>query len=73
MKKRASIPASENVTLMVYPPRQSLLNLLLKTSRADVILSARDAKLREVFGAVPFHSWIAGGMLRIMPVWFTVR
>jgi hypothetical protein len=58
---------------MVYPPRESLLNILLKKSQADVILSARDAKLREVFGAVPFHSWIAGGMLRVMPVWFTVR
>jgi protease-4 len=73
MKKRANIPASETVTLMVYPPRQNLLNLLLRTSRTDVVLSARDAKLREVFGAVPFHSWIAGGMLRVTPIWFTVR
>ena len=73
IKKRANIAASENITLMVYPPRESLLNILLKKSQTDVILSARDAKLREVFGAVPFHSWIAGGMLRIMPVWFTVR
>lgn len=73
VKKRANIPASENVTLMVYPPRESLLNLLLKKSNTDAVTAARDAKLREVFGAVPFHSWIHGGMLRVMPQWFVVK
>jgi hypothetical protein len=58
---------------MVYPPRQSLLNMLTKKSQTDLMESARDAKLREVFGAVPFHSWMRGGMLRVMPLWFTVR
>lgn len=73
VKKKANIPASENVTLMIYPPRESLLNMLLKKSQTDVAAEARDAKLREVFGPVPFHAWMRGGMLRIMPTWVTVR
>jgi hypothetical protein len=26
-----------------------------------------------VFGRVPFHAWMKGGMLRVMPYWFTVQ
>ncbi len=73
IKKKANIPAGENVALMVYPPRESLLNILTKKSQTDVFASARDAKLREVFGAVPYRSWMEGGMLRTMPLWFNVR
>ena len=73
VKKKANIPASENVTLMVYPPRESLLNILMKKSQTDALADARDAKLREVFGPVPYHAWMQGGMLRILPMWFSVR
>jgi protease IV len=65
VKKKANIPASENITLMVYPPRQSLLNMLLRRSQGASVL---DAKLQQVFGRVPFHAWLKGGMLRMMPV-----
>jgi protease-4 len=70
VKKKANIPAGENVTLMVYPPRESLLNMLLKRSQGADIL---DSTLRQVFGRVPFHAWMKGGMLRTMPVWVDVR
>jgi protease-4 len=73
VKKKANIPAGENVALMVYPPRLSLFNILTKKSQTDMLESARDAKLREVFGAVPYHAWMKGGMLRTMPLWFTIR
>ncbi len=73
VKKKANIPAGETVALMVYPPRESLFEMLTKKSRTDVVAEARDAKLREVFGSVPFHAWMHGGMLRALPLWFTVR
>jgi protease-4 len=73
VKKKANIPAGENVALMVYPPRVSLFNFLTKKSQTDMFESARDAKLREVFGPVPYHAWMKGGMLRTMPLWFTIR
>jgi len=70
VKKKANIPAGENVTLMVYPPRQSLINMLLKRSQSADML---DARLQQVFGRVPFHAWMKGGMLRLMPVAIDVR
>jgi protease-4 len=73
VKKKANIPASENVALMVYPPRESLFNMLLKKPQTDTFAAARDAKLREVFGDAPFHAWMNGGMLRTMPLWFRIR
>ncbi len=73
VKKKANIPAAENVALMVYPARGSIFNILMKKSQTDAFETARDAKLREVFGAVPYHSWMKGGMLRTMPLWFTIR
>jgi hypothetical protein len=27
----------------------------------------------QVFGAVPFHAWMKGGMPRVMPYWVTVK
>ncbi len=70
VKKKANIPAGENVTLMVYPPRQSLFNMLLKRSQSVDML---DLKLQQVFGRTPFHAWMKGGMLRMMPVTIDVR
>jgi protease-4 len=70
VKKKANIPAGENVTLMVYPPRESLINMLLKRSQGADMLEAR---LQQVFGRVPFHAWMKGGMLRILPLPIDVR
>lgn len=72
LKKKANIPAGENITLMVYPPRESLLNMLLKRSQspgADMM----EAKLQQVFGRIPFHAWMKGGMLRMMPLSIDIR
>jgi protease-4 len=69
VKARANIPASENVGVVEYPARQSIFDMLSKRSRDDVL----ETKLREVFGRVPFHAWMKGGYLRMMPFWVEVR
>jgi len=74
LKKKAGIAASENVSLVMHPARQSVLELLMKRSQDDATVEARlAAKLRPIFGKVPFHAWAEGGMLRIMPYWFEVK
>lgn len=74
LKKKAGIPAAENVSLVVYPPRHTILDLLLKRSQDDAAVQARlEAELRPVFGRVLFHAWMQGGMLRIMPYWIEVK
>jgi len=70
VKKKAGIAAGETVTIVTYPERRSLFDLLLKRSSPEDVL---ETKLRQVFGRVPFHAWMKGGMLRIMPEWVQVR
>jgi protease-4 len=74
LKEKAGIPVSENVSLVMYPARRTILDLLLKRSQDDATVEARmEAALRPVFGRVPFHAWMKGGMLRIMPYWIEVK
>jgi protease-4 len=68
-KKRANIPANESVTIVPYPPRRSLLDLLLSRSQPDVL----DVKLRQAFHGMPFRAWMHGGFLRMAPYWITVQ
>jgi protease-4 len=70
VKKKAAIPAAENVTVLLYPPRQSFFDLVFKQRSAESLL---DAKVRHLAGSAPFHAWMKGGFLRMMPVWFEVR
>jgi protease-4 len=69
VKAKARIPASEQVHVVIYPGRRSILDLLLHHSPDDTL----EAKLAQVLGRVPFHAWMKGGMLRVMPYWATVE
>jgi protease-4 len=70
LKKKAKIPDAENVSITVYPARRSLLDLLIKRSGEESLVTTQ---LRRVFGRVPYHAWMRGGMLRLMPIWLEVR
>ena len=69
VKRKAKIPADERVSLMIYPGRRSLLDLIMKKSQEDMM----EAKLAQVLGHMPFHAWLRGGYLRLMPYWMVVR
>jgi protease-4 len=69
VKKKASIPAGEQVTLVTYPPRRSIIDLVMKRSQEDML----ESKLAQAFGRMPFHAWMKGGYLLLMPNWFEVR
>jgi protease-4 len=68
-KKKANIPAAENVTVVSYPPRRSILDLLVRRSQEDAL----DVRLHSVFRDMPFHAWMQGGLLRMTPYWITVK
>ena len=63
------MPAGERVSLMIYPGRRSLLDLIMKRSQEDML----EARVSQVLGRMPFHAWMRGGYLRMMPYWFEVR
>lgn len=69
VKKKAGIPAGEQVSLIVYPPPRNILDVLLKRAPESVM----EAKLKQVFGRMPFHAWMKGGYLRLMPYCFEVK
>ena len=69
VKKRAGIPAAEAVTVVTYPPRRGLLDVLMKRSSDDML----EERLSRVLGRLPFRSWMHGGFLRIAPYHVEVR
>ena len=69
LKKKANIPASEQVRVQLYPTQRSLFDLLLKRSQETML----ESRVQQVLGRVPFRAWLKGGFLRMMPYWVEVR
>jgi protease-4 len=69
VKKKAHIPAGERVSLVMYPPRRSLLDIVMRRPQDDIL----ESKLAQAFGRMPYRAWMKGGFLRIMPYWVDVR
>jgi len=63
VKQKARIPASENVTVVMYPARRSILDLLFGRSSEGVF----ESRLRPLLRDWPLEMWARGGMLRVMP------
>jgi protease-4 len=62
VKKKAGIPATDKVGLVIYPAKRSILDYLWRTDQdagADAMLSR--------LGLAPLRPWLRGGMLRMMP------
>ena len=79
VKQRAKIAASEKVILVPYPPRRSLVHMLLDrdvnlTSIESRLVDSRmEAKMRELVGDLPLRALAQGGILRLRPFSITVR
>ncbi len=79
VKQKAKIAASEKITLVAYPPRRSMWQMLLDrdtdlTSLESRIVDTRiEAHVRELVGNLPLRALSQGGILRLMPYTITVR
>ena len=71
VKERAKIPASEKIVLVPYPPKRSLLDLLM--SRSDDTPGIEMKAMRRLFGDLPVRAWARGGFLKLMPYTISVR
>jgi protease-4 len=69
VRKKANIGAAEQVSVVIYPARRSILEILMHRSQEDAL----ESKLAQVFGPVPFRAWMKGGYLRVMPNWIAVK
>jgi protease-4 len=68
-KKKAGIPATERVQIVMLPARRNLFDLLVARGQEDVM----ETRLRQLAGRMPFHAWMQGGFLRLAPYWLEVK
>jgi len=67
VKQRAKIGASEKITLVTYPPRRSLFDLLFNRNDDTAAFA------RVFLGKMPIRSLMQGGILRLMPYTIEVK
>lgn len=70
VKQRAHIAASEKITLVPYPPKRSVLDLLF--NRSDDAAGA-EMKIRKLLGQFPIELLTHSGFLKLMPYSIQVR
>ncbi len=74
VKQKARIPASEKITLVTYPPRRTLWELL--SSRSDEsaeVETAIQKRVQTLVGRLPVRALMHGGILELMPYGIVVR
>jgi protease-4 len=68
IKQRLKIPAPDKISLVIYPPRRTLIETLVSRSDNE---SAMDLALEKRFETlahgVPLRALLHGGILRLMP------
>ena len=69
VKQKARIPASENVAIVMYPPRRSILDVLFGRAQE----SAVESRWRRLLKDWPPELWAKGGLLRIVPYTVNAR
>jgi len=69
VKKKANIPANEQVTLVSYPARRTIFDVLTRRSQEATL----EARLSQLFPGVRVRAWLEGGFLRLMPYWIKIR
>jgi protease-4 len=72
VKQRAHIAASERVTLVPYPGKRSLLDLLFSRSE-DSADAAAELRLKKLLGHIPIEALSHGGFLKLMPYFIEVK
>jgi protease-4 len=70
IRQRAKIGAAEKVTLVTYPPKRSLFEMLFKSSSSE---SEVETRIRTLVGKLPIRSLAQGGVLRLMPYAIEVK
>lgn len=73
VKQRLKIPASDKIALVMYPPRRSLIDVLLNRSEESEIDSAIQKRIQALAPGLPLHALMHGGILRLMPYRINIR
>ncbi len=69
VKEKAKIPKSQRVTLVTYPPKRSVFDILF----GQTAESAMESRLGGLLKGWQLRLWARGGMMRLMPYTIEVR
>jgi protease-4 len=69
VKEKARIPKSQRVTLVTYPPKRSVFDILF----GQTAEGAMESRLGGLFKGWQLRLWARGGMMRLMPYTIDVR
>jgi protease-4 len=69
VKEKAKIPKSQRVTLVTYPPKRSVFDILF----GQTAESAMESRLGGFLKGWQLRLWARGGMMRLMPYTIEVR
>jgi protease-4 len=70
IKQKANLPASEKISLVTYPPRRTLWDLVLDRNDDSATI---ESMLARSAPNLPIRSLLHGGILRLMPYRIDVR
>lgn len=69
VKEKAKIPAGERITLVAYPPRRSIFDVVFGHTPAGVL----ESRLMGALKGWHARLWLKGGLMRLMPYSVEVR
>jgi protease IV len=69
VKEKAKIPKGEPITLVAYPPKRSVFDIMFGQS----VESALESRLGGVLKGWQLRLWARGGLMRLMPYTIEVR
>lgn len=64
IKEKAKVPATDKITLVPYPEKRTLVQVLLNRDQPS---SEIDAAITKVMGGLPWRSLAKGGVLQTLP------
>ena len=74
VKQRAKLGASDKVTLVSFPAKRSLFQVLLNRDADAQAEALVERKIRALIGVrLPWHALAQGGVMQLMPYSLTVR
>ncbi len=73
VRKRAHLSDRGETELVTFPPRQTLLDLLLNSQSSSVTEHLLTGKIRSFLPGIPGESLLKGGMLRMMPYTLSIQ
>jgi protease-4 len=72
IKEKAKIPSKDKITLVAYPQKKTLMELLLNRDR-DTAATEIGAAITKLMGGLPWRALAQGGVLQTVPYSIKVK